>query len=151
MPKCKPNKIWIDGDACPKSVKEIVFKVSRRLNINVVLVANSFQFLPFSDLIKLIVVHKGFDAADNHIIDQVESGDLVITADIPLASKVLEKRAIALNPRGETYNKDTIGSILSMRNFMKDLRDGGLVTGGPAPFGPKDIKQFENALNKLTS
>jgi uncharacterized protein YaiI (UPF0178 family) len=151
MPKCKPNKIWIDGDACPKSVKEIVFKVSRRLNISVVLVANSFQFLPSSDLIKLIVVHKGFDAADNHIIDQVEAGDLVITADIPLASKVLEKRAIALNPRGETYNKDTIGSILSMRNFMKDLRDGGLMTGGPAPFGPKDIKQFENALNKLTS
>src|SRR3989339_1330851 len=100
MAKHKPNKIWIDGDACPKAVKEIIFKTSRRLNIHVILVANSFQFLPQSDLIKLIVVNKGFDAADQHIIDQVEIHDIVITADIPLAAKVLKKKAIALNPRG---------------------------------------------------
>ena len=92
MPKHRPNKIWIDGDACPKAVKEIVFKTSHRLNINVVLVANSYQFIPHSDLIRLMVVHKGFDAADQHIIDQVEIHDIVITADIPLAAKVLEKR-----------------------------------------------------------
>jgi uncharacterized protein YaiI (UPF0178 family) len=151
MPKPKPNKIWIDGDACPKAVKEIIFKTSRRLNIIVVVVANSFQILPPSDLIKLIVVGKGFDAADQHIVNQVEVYDFVITADIPLAAEVLKKNAIALNPRGEIYHANTIGSILSMRNFMKELRDGGSMTGGPAPFGPKDIKQFADSLNKLLS
>jgi len=151
MPKYKPNKIWIDGDACPKGVKEIIFKTSHRLNISVILVANSFQTLPQSNLIKLIVVDKGFDAADQHIIDQVEMYDIVISADIPLVAKVLKKKAIALNPRGEIYNENTIGSILSMRDFMKELRDGGSIMGGPAPFGPKDIKQFADSLNRLLS
>lgn len=151
MPKHKPNKIWIDADACPKAVKEIVFKTSRRLNIPIILVANSFQITPISDLIQLIIVHKGFDAADQHIIDQVEIHDLVITADIPLAAEVLKKKAIALNPRGEIYNANTIGSILSMRNFMKELRDGGTITGGPAVYGPKDVKQFADSLNRLIS
>ncbi len=151
MPKYKPNKIWIDADACPKVIKEIVFKVSRRLNICIILVANSYQFIPESDLIKLIVVDKGFDAADQHIIDQVEIHDIVITADIPLAAKVLKKKAIALNPRGEIYNEHNICSILSIRDFMKDLRDAGTITSGPAAFGPKDIKQFADSLNKLVS
>jgi len=151
MPKHKPNKIWIDGDACPKAVKEIIFKASRRLNLSIILVANSYQIIPQSDLIKLIVVDKGFDAADQHIIDQVEMHDIVITADIPLAAKVLKKKAIALNPRGEIYNENTIGSILSMRDFMKELRDAGSITSGPAAFGPKDIKRFADSLNKLIS
>jgi len=151
MVKHRPNTIWIDGDACPKAVKEIVFKTSSRWNIKIVLVANSYQFIPTSDLIRLIVVHKGFDAADQHIIDQVEIHDIVITADIPLAAKVLEKKAIAINPRGEIYTSSTIGSILSMRDFMKELRDAGTMTGGPAPFGPKDIKRFADSLNRLTS
>jgi uncharacterized protein len=151
MPKYKPNKIWIDGDACPKAVKEIIFKTSRRLNINIILVANTYQILPQSDLIKLIVVDKGFDAADQHIIDQVEIHDIVITADIPLAAEVLKKKAIALNPRGEIYNENNIGSILSMRDLMKELRDAGTITSGPAAFGPKDIKQFADSLNKLVS
>lgn len=151
MPKHKTNKIWIDADSCPKAIKEIVFKTSHRLNISIILVANSYQFIPCSDLIRLIVVSKGFDAADQHIIDQVELHDIVITADIPLAAKVLEKKAIALNPRGEIYTESTIGSILSMRNFMKDLRDAGSITSGPATFGPKDIKRFADSLNKLTS
>lgn len=151
MPRYKPNKIWIDGDACPKAVKEIIFKASRRLNISIILVANSYQIIPQSDLIKLIVVDQGFDAADQHIIDQVEIHDIVITADIPLAAKVLKKKAIALNPRGEIYNENNIGSILSMRDFMKELRDGGSITGGPAAFGPKDIKQFADSLNQLIS
>ncbi len=151
MPKFRPNKIWIDADACPKAVKEIVFKTSRRLNIPIILVANTYQFFPPSSLIQLVVVNKGFDAADQHIIDQVEIHDIVITADIPLAAEVLKKKAIALNPRGEIYNEQSICSILSMRNFMKDLRDAGTMTGGPAAFGPKDIKQFANSLNKLTS
>jgi uncharacterized protein YaiI (UPF0178 family) len=151
MPKHKPNKIWIDADACPKAVKEIIFKVSRRLNISVILVANSYQTIPQSDLIKLIVVDKGFDAADQHIIDQVEIHDIVITADIPLAAKVLKKKAIAINPRGEIYNENNIGSILSIRDFMKELRDAGSIIGGPAVFGAKDIKQFADSLNKLIS
>lgn len=151
MPKHKPNKIWIDADACPKAVKEIIFKASRRLNIMVILVANSYQMTPPSDLIQLIVVDKGFDAADQHIIDQIEAHDLVITADIPLAAQALKKKAIAINPRGEIYNANTIGSILSMRNFMKELRDAGTITGGPAAFGAKDIKQFADSLNKLIS
>src|ERR1700689_300465 len=113
MPKHKPNKIWIDADACPKPVKDIVFKVSRRLNISIILVANDYQVIPQSDLIKLIVVDNGFDAADQHIIDQVEIHDIVITADIPLAAKVLKKKAVALNPRGEIYTENNIGSILS--------------------------------------
>jgi uncharacterized protein len=151
MPKQRPNKIWIDGDACPKGVKEIVFKASRRLNIRIILVANAYQITPRSDLIQLIVVDKGFDAADQHIIDQVEIHDVVITADIPLAAEVLKKKAIALNPRGEIYSENNIGSILSMRNFMKELRDAGSITSGPAAFGPKDIKQFADSLNKLIS
>lgn len=151
MPKHKPNIIWIDGDACPKAVKEIIFKASRRLNITVILVANSYQILPQSDLIKLIVVDSGFDAADQHIIDQVEIHDIVITADIPLAAKILKKKAIALNPRGEIYNEHTIGSILSVRDFMKELRDAGTITSGPAAFGAKDIERFANSLNKLIS
>lgn len=151
MPKHRPNNIWIDADACPKAVKEMVFKVGRRLSIPIILVANSYQMTPPNGLIKLIVVHKRFDAADQHIIDQVEIHDIVITADIPLAAKVLKKKAIALNPRGEIYTENTIGSILSMRDFMKELRDAGTITGGPAPFGPKDLKQFTDSLNKLIS
>lgn len=151
MPKHKPNKIWIDGDACPKAVKEIVFKTSRRLNINIILVANSYQMIPQSDLIELIVVDKKFDAADQHIVERVEIYDIVITADIPLAAQVLKKKAIALNPRGEIYNENTIGSILSMRDFMKELRDAGTITSGPAPLGPKDVKQFADSLNRLLS
>jgi len=148
--KNKPNKIWIDADACPKSVKELIFKTGIRLNISIMIVANDYQYYPQSDLIRLIVVDKGFDAADQHIIDQVEIYDLVITADIPLAAKVLEKKAIALNPRGQIYTENTIGSILSMRNFMKEFYDAGTLTGGQAVFGPKDIKQFADSLNKLT-
>lgn len=149
MPKYKPNTIWIDADACPKAVKEMVFKASARLKIKIILVANDYQNIPMSPLIQLIVVHKGFDAADQHIIDQVEIHDLVITADIPLAAKVLKKKAIALNPRGEIYTENNIGSILSMRDFMKEFYDAGTITGGPAAYGPKDIKQFADSLNKL--
>jgi uncharacterized protein len=151
MPKYRPNKIWIDADACPKAVKEIVFKTSQRLNINIILVANAYQNIPHSDLIQLIVVDKGFDAADQHIIDQVEIHDIVITADIPLAAKVLKKKASALDPRGKIYTEDNIGSILSMRDFMKEFRDAGSITSGPAAFGPKDVKQFADSLNKLIS
>lgn len=151
MTRHKPNKIWIDADACPKAVKEIIFKTSRRLNLLIILVANSYQLIPRSDFIQLIIVDKGFDAADQYIIDQVEMHDLVITADIPLAAHVLKKKAVALNPRGEIYTENSIGSILSVRDFMKELRDAGTITGGPAIFGAKDIKRFADSLNKLVS
>ncbi len=151
MPKYKPNKIWIDADACPKAVKEIVFKTSQRLKINIILVANSYQNIPHNDLIQLVVVSNGFDAADQHIIDQVEIHDIVITADISLAAKVLKKKAIALNPRGEIYTENNISSISSLRDFMKEFRDAGTITSGPAAFGPKDIKRFADSLNKLVS
>lgn len=149
MPKHKPNKIWIDADACPKAIKEFVFKTSKRLNLKIILVANEYQNIPQTDLIQLIVVAKGFDAADQHILDQVGIHDIVITADIPLAAKALKKGAIALNPRGEIYTENNIGSILSVRDFMKEFRDAGLIIGGPAPFGPKDVKQFADSLNRL--
>jgi uncharacterized protein YaiI (UPF0178 family) len=149
MAKIKPKKIWIDADACPKAVKEIVFKASYRLNIPLVLVANAYQTIPHGELIRLVIVDKGLDVADQYIIDHVENSDLVITADIPLAAKIVAKGAIALNPRGEIYTEENIGEILSMRDFMKELRDGGSVTGGPAVFGPKDVQQFANSLNKL--
>ena len=151
MSKMWPNKIWIDADACPKAVKEIIFKTSHRLSISIILVANTYQLIPPSDLIQLIIVDKGFNAADQHIIDQVEIHDIVITSDIPLAAAVLKKKAVALNPRGEIYTQNNIGSILSMRNFMQELRDAGSMTSGPTAFGPKDIKLFADSLNKLIS
>jgi len=151
MPRVKPATIWIDGDACPKAVKEIIFKTSRRWNIQVIVVANSFQFLPKNELIKLIVVDQGLDVADQYIIDHVVMHDLVITADIPLAAALIKKQVKVLNPRGEIYNENTMGSILSVRDFMKDLRDTGAITGGPAPFGPKDVKQFADSINRLVS
>ena len=144
-----PYKIWIDADACPKAVKEILFKTSARLKIELSLVANAYQAIPISPMITLTIVGKKLDEADQYIVDHVLSGELVITADIPLAAKVVEKEAFALNPRGELYTEENIGEILSMRDFMKELRDGGAITGGPSTFGPKDVEQFANALNKL--
>lgn len=151
MMKKKFEKIWIDADACPKAVKEIIFKTSYRIKVPIILVANSYQMIPQSDLIRLIIVDKGTDVADQYIIDNVLEVELVVTADIPLAAKIVEKNAIAINPRGEIYTEENIGEILSMRDFMKELRDGGSITGGPSTFGPKDVERFANSLNKLFS
>lgn len=149
--RIKPKHIWIDADACPKSIKEIVYKTSMRLNINIILVANDYQNIPSSNLIRMIVVDRGFDAADKHIVEHVEVHDIVITADIPLAAEVLKKNAIALDPRGKIYTDGNIGSNLSLRNFLKEFRDAGTITSGPAAFNANDIKQFSDALNRLTS
>ncbi len=149
--RIKPKKIWVDADACPKPVKELVFKTSFRLKIYLILVANSYQSIPLSDFIRLVIVDKGADVADQYIIDQVELNDLVVTADIPLAAKVVEKGATAINPRGEIYTEENVGEALSMRDFMKELRDGGSITSGPASFGAKDAERFANSLNKLLS
>lgn len=144
-------KIWIDADACPKVIKETVYKFSVRLNIPVVLVANAYMNIPHHELISFVKVESGDDVADMYIAENCEEIDLVITADIPLAAEIVKKGALAINPRGELYDEESIGERLSMRNFMKDLRDGGLVTGGPDAFGPKDKANFSNTLNKLLS
>lgn len=145
----KPSQIWIDADACPKAIKEIIYRAAARKTIKITLVANSYQAIPQSELFELIIVGKGDDVADQYIIDHVNRDDLVITADIPLAAKVVEKLAIALNPRGEIYDENNIGEILSMRNFMKELRDSGSITGGPASFSKKDSELFANSLNQI--
>lgn len=142
-------KIWIDADACPKPVKEQVFKASFRLSIDVILVANSYIGIPQSPHIHFVQVDQGDDVADFYIAKNVSEEDLVITADIPLASLIVEKGALAINPRGEIYTEENISERLSMRDFMQELRDGGLNTGGPAPYGPKDKEMFSNSLNKI--
>lgn len=142
-------KIWIDADACPKMVKEVIFKAANRLQIPVCLVANSYMNIPHSPLISLIQVEKGADIADFYIVEHVKEGELVITADIPLAALVVEKKATAINPRGELYTEENVRERLSVRDFMQELRDSGVDTGGPAPFGLKDKEKFANTLNKL--
>jgi uncharacterized protein len=145
-----PNfKIWIDADACPKVVKELVFKASFRLKIKVTLVANNYMAIPNDSLISSIQVEKGDDVADLYIVDNISKNDLVITADIPLASLIVEKDATAINPRGELYTEENISEILSMRNFMHELRGSGVDTGGAPPFGVKDKANFANSLNRI--
>lgn len=142
-------KIWIDADACPKAVKEVVYKASFRLKIPVVLVANQYLSLPPSPFVSAIQVEKGDDVADFYIVENLDTIDLVITADIPLADLVVKKGAVAINPRGELYTEENISERLSMRDFMKSLRDEGVNTGGPSAFGDKDRENFTNSLNRL--
>ncbi len=142
-------KIWIDADACPRPVKEIIFKASYRLKVPVFLVANNYIPTPPESLIRSIQVEKGADVADFYIVEHATKDDLVITADIPLAALIVEKGAKAINPRGELYSEENIKERLSIRNFMQDLRDGGVNTGGPAPFGLKDKEKFANSFNSL--
>lgn len=149
MTNSKPT-IWIDADACPKLVKEIIYKISGRLQIPVVLVANKTMFTPPSPLIRQVTVSLGADVADSYIVEHVLENDIVITADLPLAAFIVEKKAIGLNVRGEIYTEENVRERLSMRDFMKDLRDnGGVITGGPDTFGPKDAERFTNAINKI--
>jgi hypothetical protein len=142
-------KIWIDADACPKIIKEIVFKASLRLNIPVTLVANSNMWIPLSPLIDLIKVKSGADVADQYIVEHVTHTDLVITGDIPLAALVVEKNALAINIRGELYTEENVRERLSMRDFMKELRDSGIENGGPDVFGAKDKERFANSFNSI--
>ena len=143
-------KILIDADACPRPVKEILFRASERLKIRLILVANQPMAAPASDLISSETVGAGFDIADDRIVELVVEGDLVVTADIPLASRVIGKNGRALNPRGELYTKDSIREKLVMRNLMSELRDGGLIEGGgPAPFAQKDTLRFAQSLDRF--
>jgi hypothetical protein len=142
-------KIWVDADACPRPVKEILFRVADRTEIPVILVMNQGLRIPDSTFISLIQVGQGADVADDEIANKCEAGDLIITADIPLAARVVEKGAIALDPRGKIYDQNNIGQILSMRNFMDELRGSGVETGGPAGFGQKERFKFANELDKF--
>ena len=142
-------KIWVDGDACPKGIKEILYRVSERKKIPVIFVANQYLHLPNIPYLEMIQVADGPDIADNEIVERCTEKDLVITADIPLAARVVEKGSLALDPRGTLYNSNNIRQKLSMRDFMSELRGAGVETGGPNAFGSKERQNFSNELDKL--
>ncbi len=142
-------KIWVDADACPAVIKDILFKAAVRTGVQLTLVANHPLRIPPSPYINFVQVSSGFDVADNEIVKRLSVGDLVITADIPLAAEAIEKGGHALNPRGELYSSDDIRARLSMRDFMDTLRDSGVDTGGPQALSQSDRKSFANQLDKL--
>lgn len=150
LPGIEPAKmkIYIDADACPQAIKAILFKAAIRTGHELILVANQPLTISRHPLIKTIQVERGFDVADDYIARVVTASDLVITADIPLADKVIDKQALALNPRGQLYTKENIKQRLGMRNFMEQLRSSGVKTGGPKSLSPRDIQQFANALDR---
>lgn len=141
--------IWVDADACPTVIKDILFRVAERMQLNVTLVANQLIRVPGSRFIRALQVPAGADVADAEIVERVSPGDIVVTSDIPLAALVLEKGGLPLNPRGEWYTKDTIAEQLTMRAFMNELRETGVDTGGPAAFSHADRQSFANALDRL--
>lgn len=141
--------IWVDADACPMVVKEILFRAADRTKTLTTFVANQHIRVPNSLYLKSIQVGQGFDIADNEIVKRVEKSDLVITGDIPLADEVIEKGAIALNPRGELYTKANIRARLNMRDFMETMRSSGIHTGGAPPFSQTDRRNFANELDRL--
>ncbi len=142
-------KIWVDADACPVVIKDILFRAAERTGIVVTLVANQVIRIPKSPYIKFILVSSGFDSADNAIVDRVNQGDLVITGDIPLASEVIEKGGLALSSRGELHTSDTIKNRLIMRDFMETLRASGIDTGGPPPLNQSDRKKFADQFDSI--
>ncbi|MDX8395229.1 MAG: YaiI/YqxD family protein [Mariprofundaceae bacterium] len=141
--------IWVDADACPVVIKEILFRAAERTKILTILVANSVLRIPKSNYIEMLQVGAGFDVADNEIVAQMNTGDLVITSDIPLAAEVIEKGGLALSVRGELYTSDNIKSKLNMRDFMDNLRSTGIDTGGSAAFSQTDRKNFANYLDQI--
>lgn len=142
-------QIWVDADACPKAIKEILFRAAERMSITTTLVANQFVQTPPSRHIKLLQVKSDFDVADVEIVKRVSAGDLVITGDIPLAHEVIGKGGHAINPRGERYTPDNIKERLNMRDFMDTLRASGINTGGPSALNARDIQAFANQLDRF--
>ena len=142
-------QIWVDADACPAVIKEILFRAAERRQIVLTLVANQALSIPRSRFIKSIQVAGGFDVADNAIVQRMGAGDLVITADIPLAAQVVARGGHALNPRGELYTTENIQERLALRNFMGELRNSGVATGGPAPLTLGDRQAFANRLDRF--
>ncbi|MGV2874044.1 YaiI/YqxD family protein [Colwellia sp. E150_009] len=142
-------KIWVDADACPTVIKDILFKAAERTKIHTTLVANHHLRIPPSSVIHFMQVGSGFDIADDEIVKRVEKNDLVITADIPLADEVISKSGIALSPRGELFTKENIKSRLNVRDFMDTMRASGIQTGGPAALNQSDRQNFANHLDRL--
>ena len=142
-------RIWVDADACPGAIKEILYKAATRHRLPLILVANQWLRVPPSPHIRAVQVPQGFDVADSHIVEQAAPGDLVITADIPLAALVIDKQAFALNPRGELYSAENIRQLLDMRNFMDTLRSSGVATSGPQAFNHADRQSFANQLDRF--
>jgi len=142
-------KIWVDADACPAVIKNILFKASERTGVHLTLVANHPMYIPKSTRIEFLMVTAGLDIADDEIVKRLGVGDLVITADIPLAAEVIEKGGFALNPRGELYTADNIRERLNIRDFMDSLRTSGVDTGGPPVLNQNDRRSFANQLDKL--
>jgi uncharacterized protein YaiI (UPF0178 family) len=141
------QSIWVDADACPNVIKEIIFRAAERTGVAVTLVANQPLKIPRIPSLRTVQVSSGFDVADGEIVKQVAAGDLVITADIPLAAEVITKGAVALNPRGERYSPDTIRGVLTMRDFMDTMRSSGNVGGGPPPLTLADRNAFASQLD----
>jgi len=141
-------QIWVDADACPVVVKEILYRASTRKKVMVTFVANQYLNIPKSPYLQFIQVGRGFDVADDEIVRRVQEGDMVVTGDIPLADEVIDKKALALNSRGELYTKDTIKARLNMRDFMDTLRSSGVETGGAPPYSQSDRQAFANQLDR---
>jgi uncharacterized protein len=142
-------RVWVDADACPKVIKEILFRAAARTETLTLLVSNQPLYAPLSPFIKKVQVCAGFDVVDNHIIQNVQVGDLVITADIPLADAVIARGGIALNPRGELYSKHNIKQRLAMRNLNTELRSGGIISGGVLGLSKREIHAFANHLDQF--
>ena len=143
------KKIWVDADACPKVIREILFRAAGRVGVQVTLVANQNIQVPRSGNIRSVQVPAGFDVADNYIVQQAGTGDLVVTADIPLAAEVVAKGCRALSPRGDLYTEENIRQRLNMRDFMETLRSSGVSTGGPASLSQADRQAFANQLDRM--
>ena len=144
-----PLRIWVDADACPRVIKDILYRAAERRKIRLILVANSRFPVPKSEFIDFMQVGAGFDKADLAIVEQARSGDLVITTDIPLAAGVIEKGGTGLSPRGEVFDTDNIRGRLTMRDFLDEMRGSGVMTGGPSALSAKDRQEFANQLDRL--
>lgn len=142
-------QIWIDADACPRAVKEVVFRAAAWLNIPVYLVANRALVTPPGGDVRVVQVPSGSDVADRYIVEHVAAGDLVITADIPLAALVVERGAVGLDPRGEIYTPNNVSDRLATRNLLEELRWAGMVSGGPAAYSAMDRQRFSQAFHQL--
>lgn len=142
-------KIWVDADACPVAIKEILYRVANRTQIELTLIANQMLRVPPSPWIKALQVPSGFDVADQRIVQEVAAGDLVVTADVPLAAQVIAKGVVVIDPRGELLDRGNIQERLTMRNFMETLRNSGVETGGPASLSAADRQAFANQLDRL--
>lgn len=144
-------QIWVDADACPRPAKEVLYRLAERRQLQVTLVANQYLTVPASKFIAALQVPAGFDVADNEIVRRLQQGDLVITADIPLADEVVSAGASALNPRGTLYTSENIKDHLQRRDMLEQLRSDGTISGGPDPYGNKETQAFANALDRFVT